>query len=126
MPHSKNKVVEFSDEDAVLAEMARELDLDPDDLSIKDETPKRVRVLEGQLMSRRRKPSIATLDEATGLAFTVAASHGETVNLDVLVWSEEGAEWYGGESAVEQYQEDPEASVFERFEVRVNPVGRVP
>lgn len=67
-----------------------------------------------------------TFDEAAGFAFSVAASRGETVNLDVLIWSEEGAEWYGGDSAVEQYNEDPEASVFERLEITVNNAGRIP
>lgn len=32
----------------------------------------------------------------------------------------------GGDDAVERYNEDPEASVFERFEINVNAVGRVP
>jgi len=64
-------------------------------------------------------------DEAAGFALTMAVSRGET-DLDVLIWSEEGAEWYGGSDAVEQYNEDPEASVFERFEIHVNAVGRVP
>ena len=67
-----------------------------------------------------------TFDEAAGFAFSVAASRGETVNLDVLIWSEEGAEWYGGDSAVEQYNEDPEASVYERLEITVNNAGRIP
>jgi hypothetical protein len=66
-----------------------------------------------------------TFDEAAGFALSMAVSRGET-DLDVLIWSEEGAEWYGGSDAVEQYNEDPEASVFERFEIRVNAVGRVP
>jgi len=56
----------------------------------------------------------------------VAISGRPRVNLDVLVWNEEGAEWYGGDDAVERYREDPEASVFERFEIKVNPVGMVP
>ena len=51
---------------------------------------------------------------------------GNKMNLDVVVWSEAGARWYGGADAVEQYREDPEASVFERFEVRVDALGRVP
>jgi hypothetical protein len=65
-----------------------------------------------------------TFDEAAGFAVGIALSRGET-DLDVLIWSEEGAEWYGGDDAVEQYNEDPEASVFERFEISVNAVGRV-
>lgn len=47
---------------------------------------------------------------------------------DVVVWSEAGARFYGGDDAVEQYREDPDASVFERFEVEIktNNLGRVP
>lgn len=65
-----------------------------------------------------------TFDEAASYALTMAASTGES-HLDVLIWSEKGAEWYGGDDALDQYNEDPEASVFERFEIKVNSVGRV-
>lgn len=63
--------------------------------------------------------------EAALTALSVAMSRGEAV-LDVVVWSESGARAYGGDDAVEQYREDPEASVFDRFEIKVNNVGRVP
>jgi hypothetical protein len=64
-------------------------------------------------------------DQAAGFAVSVAASTGQSA-IDVLTWSRAGARFYGGHEAVEQYNEDPEASVFERIEVRVNLVGRVP
>ena len=67
-----------------------------------------------------------TFDDAAGFAVAVAASGKPDVNLDVLIWSKAGARFYGGDDAVEQYKEDPEASVFERLEIRVNYVGRVP
>lgn len=63
--------------------------------------------------------------EASAFAVAIAMSKGEA-NLDVLVWSEQGARAYGGDDAVERYNEDPEASVFERYEVKVNFVGSVP
>jgi hypothetical protein len=66
-----------------------------------------------------------TFDEAAGFAVAVALSGRERVNLDVLIHDKKGAKFYGGDDAVEQYNEDPDASVFERFEIRVNPVGRV-
>jgi hypothetical protein len=66
-----------------------------------------------------------TLDEALVQAFSVALSSGTTC-LDVLLYSEEGAETYGGDDAVEEYQEDPEASVFRRFEITVRDLGKVP
>lgn len=62
--------------------------------------------------------------EAATFAFTVASSRG-SANLDVVVWSRAGAKFYGGDEAVERYDEDPEASVFDRFEITVNNVGRV-
>ena len=64
-------------------------------------------------------------DEAAGFAVVMATARGSS-DLDVLIWSEKGAEWYGGDEAVEQYNEDPEASVFERFNITVNNAGRVP
>lgn len=63
-------------------------------------------------------------DEAAGFAVAMGAT-GRDVYLDVLIWSKAGARFYGGDDAVEQYEEDPEASVFERLEIRVNPIGRV-
>jgi hypothetical protein len=66
-----------------------------------------------------------TWDEAASFALGMAASTG-SANLDVLIHSTFGAKFYGGSDAVDQYKEDPEASVFERFEIRVNAVGRVP
>ena len=66
----------------------------------------------------------ATFDEALSAAFSMALSAGKT-NLDVLIYSEEGAEAFGGESAVDDYREDPEASVFRRFEIKVNDQGRL-
>lgn len=64
--------------------------------------------------------------EEAGAAAVVRAAHTGESTIDVVVWSEEGARAYGGDDAVEQYLEDPEASVFERLEVRVNNQGRVP
>jgi hypothetical protein len=67
-----------------------------------------------------------TFDEAAGFALSMGISGQSPVNLDVLIWSEKGALWYGGSDAVERYREDPEASVFERFKIKVNNVGMVP
>lgn len=64
-------------------------------------------------------------DEAAGFAVSIAASGRPNVHIDVLIWSKSGARFYGGDDAVEQYNEDPEASVFERLEISVNYVGRV-
>ncbi len=45
--------------------------------------------------------------------------------LDVLVSSEAGARWCGGDDSVAYYREDPDASVFERFTFKCNAEGRV-
>lgn len=66
-----------------------------------------------------------TWPEACGQAAGEAASHGGVVNIDVVVWDEEAARAWGGDDAVERYNEDPEASVFERIEIRANSLGRV-
>jgi len=64
-------------------------------------------------------------DEAAGFALNVAISRGRA-NLNVLVYSKAGARAVMGDEGVAMYEEDPEASVFERFEIRVNNAGRVP
>lgn len=63
-------------------------------------------------------------NEAAGFAL-VLALHGRPVNLDVLIQREAGAQWFGGDDAVEQYRDDPDASVFRRLEIKVNDMGRV-
>ena len=72
-----------------------------------------------------RERTFEDFDTAAGFAVAVALSTGKRVHLDVLIYSEEGADFYGGAPAVEQYEEDPEASVFERFEIRAENLGRV-
>jgi hypothetical protein len=66
-----------------------------------------------------------SFDKALANAFSVGLGAGE-VTLDVLVYSTAGADWYGGDDAVEHYQEDPEASVFNRYKLRVLDLGLVP
>ncbi len=65
-----------------------------------------------------------TFDKALLHAFSVSLAEGE-VTLDVLVYSEEGAEWFDGEHGVERYESDPEASVFQRFKIAVADLGQV-
>lgn len=74
-----------------------------------------------------RERIFKTPDEAAGFAVSLALSDGRPHHIDVLVYSEEGAEWYRGSSdGVDEYNEDPEASVFERIEIRAESQGRVP
>lgn len=64
-------------------------------------------------------------NEACGLAVSLAASNGKPCCVDVLVSSKAGARAWGGDDAVEQYADDPDASVHERIEVRADAKGRV-
>ncbi len=66
-----------------------------------------------------------TFNEALFFAFSAALNEGKVV-IDVLAFSEAAAQAFGGDAAVQEYREDPEASVFRRFEIAVADVGRVP
>jgi hypothetical protein len=50
---------------------------------------------------------------------------GESVNVDVVVWSEKAAYAFAGSAGVESFMEDPGASVFQRIEIRANDLGRI-
>jgi hypothetical protein len=62
--------------------------------------------------------------EACGFAVALSAS-GRKVNIDVLAGSEAAAKAWSGDEGVEQYREDPEASVFDRITVRAESIGRI-
>jgi hypothetical protein len=60
------------------------------------------------------------LAQATEKAFTIAVQTGDsTVPLYVVVRSVTGARIWAGRSGVEQYEENPDASVFDRFIITV-------
>jgi hypothetical protein len=67
---------------------------------------------------------LESFDEALSYAFA-AGLNGEKVTVDVLVYSPEGARAFGGDDAVADYDTDPDASVFRRFEMAVRDLGRV-
>jgi len=67
-----------------------------------------------------------TPDEAAGFAVSMALS-GRPAYIDVLIWSRAGAVWYrGSDDGGDEYDEDPEASIFERIRVKAESEGRVP
>ena len=66
-----------------------------------------------------------TFDQAAGYALALAGSGVLDVTLDTLVFSREGAVWFAGDEGGEEYDEDEEASVFNRLEITVNNVGRI-
>jgi len=65
-----------------------------------------------------------TFDQAAANATHRAIAAGVTMHLDVVILSKAGARWYGGDDAAKQYDEDPEASVFERIVVTATSLGR--
>lgn len=67
-----------------------------------------------------------TIDEATVQAVGMSLSNGDTIFIDILVHGPQGAKWFAGDDGVEQYMDDPEASVFERIAVKAESYGRVP
>ena len=64
-------------------------------------------------------------DAAAGFAVGVAASGRSNVSIDVLIYSVSGARWWGGDYAVEQYRDDPDASVSDRIKIRAESIGSV-
>lgn len=66
-----------------------------------------------------------TFEEACARAVITSASGRQGVSVDVLIHSESGARWWGGDPAVEDYRMDPDASVSDRIEISVNDIGRV-
>jgi hypothetical protein len=63
--------------------------------------------------------------EACAHAISMACSDGEERVIDVLCWSKGAAKVWGGDYAVEQYMEDPEASVTERIVIKAESQGRI-
>lgn len=64
-------------------------------------------------------------DDAAGFAVSMALSDGRPHDLDVICWSKAAARAYGGDEAVAIYEEDPDASVFERITIRADSQGRI-
>lgn len=63
--------------------------------------------------------------DAAEHAVVLAASRGGKVFVDVCIYSRAGAQMYGGDHAVEEYEADPEASVHERLVITAVSQGRV-
>lgn len=72
-----------------------------------------------------RQRIFSTFEEAAGFAVSIAASNGSEVNIDVLCGSKQAAKKWGGDGMVEQYEEDPDASVTDRVTIRAEHVGRI-
>jgi hypothetical protein len=66
-----------------------------------------------------------TFDEACGFAVSLSASTGKKWHVDVLIYSAAGARWWGGDDAVEDYEDDPDASVSDRIVIAADAQGRI-
>jgi hypothetical protein len=51
---------------------------------------------------------------------------GDKIEIDVVCFDREAARLWAGDDGVEQYDDDPDASVFERLTVTVRSEGKVP
>lgn len=74
----------------------------------------------GQVLSFR------DFDGAAAFVVGSSLSQGVWSSIYLIVRSEAGARWWGGESAAEQYRSDPEASVFEKINVKAQSEGMIP
>lgn len=63
--------------------------------------------------------------KASAKAIQVAISHGVTMHIDVVTWTKAAARKWAGDYGVEVFNEDPEASVYERIVIKAHSDGRV-
>lgn len=63
--------------------------------------------------------------KAASAAVSIACSNGQPVNIDVIALSQKGAKLWAGQDGVESYNEDPDASVFDRIVVKAESLGRI-
>lgn len=68
---------------------------------------------------------VNTFGEACKKAVVLAVSGGQEILIDVVCWSRAAARAWGGDAAVEAYNEDPEASVHERIVIKAESQGRI-
>ena len=64
------------------------------------------------------------VEDAKSYAFDLATT-GKTVLFDVVCLTEADVMEYAGRDGVARYLDDPDASVFERFEFKMNCVGMI-
>jgi hypothetical protein len=67
-----------------------------------------------------------TFEEAAAFAAGLALTTGVRIEIDVLVHSRDGAVWWSGNDGGEQYDDDPDASVFDRLVMTIKSSGKVP
>ena len=67
----------------------------------------------------------SSFDKAAAHAVSLACSHGRPMMIDVVTWTKAAARAWQGDSGVEVYNEDPDASIHERIVVRAETLGRI-
>lgn len=77
------------------------------------------------LSSTGRGVSFKDFDGAAAFVVSRSLSDGVWSSIYVVVRSEAGAHWWGGDAAVEQYRSDPDASVFEKINVKAVSEGMI-
>ena len=63
--------------------------------------------------------------EACVYAVSMGVGTGQSMTIDVVTWTRAAAKAWGGDSAVEVYDEDPDASVHERIIIKAESQGRI-
>lgn len=64
--------------------------------------------------------------DAILLAANVSMMTERPCHVDVLTWSRGAARHWAGDEGAESYDDDPDASVFERLEIQFKSLGKVP
>lgn len=67
----------------------------------------------------------ASFDKAAGHAVALSVARGAPMVIDVVTWTRAAARKWGGDDAVEVFDDDPDASVHERVVVRADAQGKV-
>lgn len=68
---------------------------------------------------------LTSFKKAVELAAIHSIGQGRPVNVDVIVYSKAAARAFGGDGGVETYLEDPDASVFQRIQIKAEDLGRI-
>lgn len=71
------------------------------------------------------KRVFSTFEEAAAYAVRMSISFDMDINVDVLCWTRDAANKWGGDYAVEEYDADPDASVSDRIVINAKNLGRI-
>ena len=63
--------------------------------------------------------------KAIEAAAIYSIGQGTTVDVDVITWSKKAARAFGGDGGVEEYNEDPDASIHKRITIKSEDLGRI-